>query len=336
VRIGLIGAGAIARRHLQTLAGCEVEVTAVCDADPDRAAEAAAGPGAAQYSGWEQMLEVEPLDAVLVCTPPTAHAGPFLAALARGIAVYVEKPLARTLPDGLAMVEAWQSSAAVCAVGYQWRSLSLLDSVRQALGDTPPGLLVSRSYGPTEAGRGDLGSAAGSWFGDRARSGGILFELGSHDIDLQLAIAGPVVAVQGMAASGRLALAGVGAPAVDLDDAVAVVLQFAAGGLGAIQVAWNPAQDPPVYTLDLQAPQTALSLVLDPEFRLTGRARGKAIEATATADPRRSSLERFLAAARAGDREMVHCTPADALGTLRAALACEAAVAAETTVVVES
>jgi myo-inositol 2-dehydrogenase/D-chiro-inositol 1-dehydrogenase len=324
VRIGLIGAGAIARRHLQTLAGCDVEVTAVCDPDPGRAAEAAAGPGAVQYSGWEQMLEVEPLDAVLICTPPMAHAEPFLAALARGLAVYVEKPFARTLPDGLAMVEAWQSGACVCAVGYQWRSLSLLDTIRQALGDTPPGLLVSRSYGPTEAGRGDLGGA-GSWFSDPARSGGILFELGSHDIDLQLAIAGPAVAVQGMSSSGRLALAG--APAADLDDAVAVVLQFAAGGLGAIHVAWNPAQDPPVYTLDVQAPEAALSLVLDPELRLTGRARGKTVEATAAADPRRSSLERFLAAARAGDREMVHCTPADALGTLRVALACEAAVA---------
>jgi predicted dehydrogenase len=322
VRIGLIGAGAISRRHLQTLAGCEVEVTAVCDPDPERAAAAAAGASTAQYSGWE-----------LICTPPTAHAEPFLAALARGIAVYVEKPLARTLPDGLAMVEAWQSCACVCAVGYQWRSLSLLHSIRQALGSTPPGLLVSRSYGPTEAGRGDLGGA-GSWFGDPTRSGGILFELGSHDIDLQLAIAGPVVAVQGMAASGRLAQAGAGAPAVDLDDAVAVVLQFAGGGLGAIQVAWNPAQDPPVYTLDVQAPETALSLVLDPEFRLAGRARGQAIEATATADPRRASLERFLAAARASDREMVHCTPADALSTLRAALACEAAVAGGTTVAV--
>ena len=42
-------------------------------------------------------------------------------------------------------------------------------------------MLISRSIGPTEPGR------AASWFGDPASSGGILFELGSHDINLQLA-----------------------------------------------------------------------------------------------------------------------------------------------------
>jgi myo-inositol 2-dehydrogenase / D-chiro-inositol 1-dehydrogenase len=337
VRIGLIGAGAIARRHLEILASRDVEIAAVADTDTDRAGAATAGTGASIHHDWAAMLEGERLDAVLVCTPPGAHAGPTRAALERGIAVYVEKPLAREAADGADIAAAHAAAAGVvCAVGYQWRSLDVLDALRAALGDAHPGLLVSRSYGDTEGGRGDLGTLGGegSWFTDRARSGGILFELGSHDIDLQCAIGGRVTAVQGMAASGLLALAG--REPSGLDDTVSVMLRFAAGGIGVVSVGWNPAQDPAVYTLDVQARDVALALELDPTFHLRGRAHGQQIDATATADPRESSLDRFLEAVRAGDPSAVACTPADALHSLRVALACERAAAEGGTVLVQS
>ena len=254
MRIGFVGAGAIALRHLEVLASRDVEVVAVCDTDEPRASVAAAGPGARTYTDRGQMFDAEALDAVFVCTPPAAHVEPASEALGRGIAVYLEKPLARAVSDGEAIVSAWEASAAVCAVGYQWRSLDVVGALRRALGDAPPGMLVSRSFGPTEGGRNDLAQAgAGSWFLDPRRSGGILFELGSHDIDLQLAVAGPVESVWAIAARGRLALAG--APASELDDAVSVFLQFESGCLGAVHIGWTDAQDPPVYSLDVQAPR---------------------------------------------------------------------------------
>jgi predicted dehydrogenase len=72
--------------------------------------------------------------------------------------------------------------------------------------------------------------------------------------------------------------------------------------------------------------------VLDPVFRLHGRAGGETVEATAATDPRVSSVDRFLTAVRDGDREAVPCTPADALHTLRVALACEQAIESGETV----
>ncbi len=326
MRIGFVGAGAIALRHLEVLASRDVEVVAVCDTNEQRAGAAAAGPGARTYTDRGRMFDAETLDAVFVCTPPAAHVESASEALGRGVAVYLEKPLARAVSDGEAIVAAWEASPAVCAVGYQWRSLDVVDRLRRALGDAPPGMLVSRSFGPTEGGRNDLAQAGtGSWFLDPKRSGGILFELGSHDVDLQLAVAGPVDSVWATAARGRLALAG--APASELDDAVSLFLQFASGCLGAVHIAWTDAQDPPVYSLDVQAPKAALRLDLDPHFRLVGRAGDSAIDAVASADPRESSVDRFLEAVRAGDRSLVPCTPADALGTLRTILACEQAIA---------
>jgi myo-inositol 2-dehydrogenase/D-chiro-inositol 1-dehydrogenase len=321
VRIGLIGAGVMARRHAEVLRGLEATVAAVCDADRARADGLASGAGAAVFADWRAMLDGARLDAVFVCTPPAAHAEPAIAAMQAGLPVYLEKPLARAEDDGVAIVAAWESTGAVCAVGYQWRSLDLIDRMRTELAGAAPGLMVGRSYGPTEPGRRDV-QGGSAWFADPAASGGILFELASHDIDLQVALAGPARRVQAAAGRGLLALAG--QPQSRLDDAVAVTIEFESGGLGVVAVGWNDAQHPPLYTLDVQAHGLAVEIVLDPEFRLAGSVRGEAIECR-SGDPRVTSVERFLAAARCGDPAAVPCTPVDALHTLRAVLAAEAA-----------
>jgi predicted dehydrogenase len=322
VNIGLIGAGVMARRHVDVLARLGgVAVTAVCDVDADRANSLAAEVGARAFPDWTALLEDGALDAAFVCTPPAAHAEPAIAAMQAGLAVYLEKPLARGLADGEAIAAAWGASGAVCAVGYQWRSLDLVDRMRGLLAGAAPGLMVGRSYGPTEPGRRDL-EGGSAWFANPAASGGILFELASHDIDLQVALAGPARRVQSTSASGLLALAG--REASRLDDAVAVTIEFESGGLGLVAVGWNDAQQPPLYTLDVHAHQLAIEIVLDPEFRLSGSANGEQVEMRAASNPRVTSVERFVAAARAGDPGTVACTPADALLTLRAVLMAEA------------
>ena len=293
MRVGFVGAGAIARRHIDILAGEDgVEVVAVCDPIPARARSAAAASGGAAYADWQPMLAAERLDAVFVCSPPASHAPPALEALARGAAVYLEKPLARSLADGRAIVAAWEEGG-VCAVGYQWRSLDTVAAARAALGDSAPGLLVSRSLGGTEPARGDLtAAAAGSWFADVRQSGGILFELASHDIDLQIALAGPVAEVQAAAASGRLALAG--REPTSQHDAVSLILRFRGGGIGAVHVGWTAEGSASVYTLDVLAADVTLELSLDSELHLRGRANGRPIDVTDTVDARRRSVQRFL------------------------------------------
>ncbi len=94
-----------------------------------------------------------------------------------------------------------------------------------------------------------------------------------------------------------------------------------------MHVAWNPAQRPPLYALDVHAPDIALQLALDPDFALRGRAHGAEVAVTGAVGPRTSSVVQFLAAARSGDPASVACSPDDALDTLRAVLACERALA---------
>jgi predicted dehydrogenase len=197
LRAGIIGLGWIARVHVPALdAAADIELVAACDTDLERAEAIARPRGARAYTSWEEMLDREELDALWVCTPPLRHRDPTLAALASGIHVYLEKPIARTLDDAKAIVSGAQSADAVCAVGYQWHASELVEEAREALAGQRVALLLGRNYGPV-AGR--------PWFMDRAQGGGQILERGSHHIDFQRAIAGEISAVQAVAARERLA-----------------------------------------------------------------------------------------------------------------------------------
>jgi myo-inositol 2-dehydrogenase / D-chiro-inositol 1-dehydrogenase len=335
MRIAFVGAGAITLRHLAALRDVPgLDVAGICDPQHARARAACALLGGEAYAGWEEMLDEQRPDALLVCTPTFAHRDPAVAALGRGVHVYVEKPLARTLEDARAIVAAWEASDAVCAVGFQWRSVDFLDAIRTLLREAPLAMLISRSLGPAEPGRLEQIAAAEPgrepWFMQPRLGGGQLFELASHDIDLQLALAGPVVRVQ--AASGVRRVAQADLPPSALPDTIALTLQFASGALGTIQVVWVGPQIQPVYSLDVIAPELALHVSLDPDFEIRGDAHGRPIHARVGAHPRLRTLEHFVAAVRARDRLAVPCTPRDGLAAVAVAIACEEAIATGQTV----
>jgi myo-inositol 2-dehydrogenase/D-chiro-inositol 1-dehydrogenase len=316
VRVGIVGAGWIAGDHVAILRGlAEAEVVALCDLDREKA-ERLAPPGARLYESWEELLEREEPDALWVCTPPLAHRAPAVAALERGIPVFLEKPLARTLEDAEAIVEAWERTGTVCAVGYQWRATEALESLREAVDGQEVALLLAKSFGPTQA---------RPWFLDRAQGGGNVLERASHQVDLVRAVAGEVVSVQA-AAAGVLLAQGEGERG-DIEDAAAITLRLAGGAVASVVIAWTREGHPGLYSLDVLASDATLSLVLDPEFRLEGVSRGRRVEAQSGTHPFQRQIVRFLEAARAREPGMVFCTPADALGTLAACAAAERALA---------
>jgi len=322
MRAGIIGAGWIGRRHAETLAGRDdVTVTAVCDTDSARAAAVAALSGAAVYEDWGKMLQTAALDALWVCTPPLAHAGPAVAALDRGLPLYLEKPIARWPADARVIADAAARSGAVCAVGYQWHAVDLIDDLRQALAGRAIGCMVGQSIGGTES---------RPWFLDRAAGGGNLLERGSHHIDLARAVAGEIVAVQAAASSVRMAPRPAGDG--DIDDAVTLLLHFASGAIGAIVVAWTAGTVPGSYWLQVAAGDALLRLDLDPDYRLSGTAGGAAVAAVSRSAPFERSVDRFLTAVRSAEPGLVFCAPADAARTLAVAAAAEQALTSGRTV----
>ena len=137
VGLGIIGLKKMGGAHVQNLLGFgDVQIVAVCDVDT-RAREAAqqkveshyAGQtrsgqyaGCAAYNEYEKLLARPDVDAVLIATPEHWHAIMAVAACRAGKDVYCEKPLALTVRDARAIVDAARRYGRVFQTGSQQRS----------------------------------------------------------------------------------------------------------------------------------------------------------------------------------------------------------------------
>ena len=99
--------------------------------------------------------------------------------LARGVAMYLEKPLASTLDEATAVREAWRATGLTVAVGFNSRFHPLLMQMRQQVRDGRIGDARVFRCAFTVAARYD-----GSWRHHAAEGGGVLFDLASHQVDL--------------------------------------------------------------------------------------------------------------------------------------------------------
>ena len=107
MRAALIGCGKIARMHVSALASAGVDLVAVCDRDRQRAAQIAAlAPDARAYGDADALLaEMQP-DVVHVLTSPASHAPLAIKAARAGAHVLVEKPVALSVEEADAMIDA--------------------------------------------------------------------------------------------------------------------------------------------------------------------------------------------------------------------------------------
>jgi len=117
--IGVGGMGAT------NLANCATEnIVALCDVDPNLAAKTFAKyPQAKQYKDFRVMLDKEKnIDALIVATPDHSHAVIALAAMQRGISVYVQKPLAHSVHEARVLTEAARKYQVKTQMGNQGHS----------------------------------------------------------------------------------------------------------------------------------------------------------------------------------------------------------------------
>jgi len=136
LRVGVIGIGLYAAStHVPQLrATGKAEVVAISRRSPERLAMAKDQlQVAAAYTNWREMLDQEQLDAVVVSTANHMHVEPTLAALAKGLHVMVEKPLALTSKDAWAMVDAARTAQKILMVGYGSRLEGIWQKVKNMI-----------------------------------------------------------------------------------------------------------------------------------------------------------------------------------------------------------
>lgn len=239
LRTGIIGCGKVGSFHAQAYAQLPgSQFTAVCDANRDRAGAFAAQWGVRAYTDVEQMCREAQLDVVSICTPHPLHANPAVAAASCGCHVLVEKPLASTLADCDAIIEAGERSHVTIGTMVQRRFYRPCMRIRQAiddgkLGRPVLGMVTMLGWRDEDYYRSD--PWRGSWEGE---GGGVLVNQAPHQLDLLLWYMGEVDEVYGVWKN-------LNHPYIEVEDTAAAVVKFKNGGVGSIVV--SNSQNPALY-----------------------------------------------------------------------------------------
>ena len=191
VKIGIIGCGNIARTHLRSYSKDDrVEIYAFCDLEIDKAEEMArefgVDPQGRTFADVEDMVKLEELDAVSVCTWNNTHALCAIAALKAGKHVLCEKPMSVNASLAADMIRAQEESGKHLQIGFVRR---FGDDCKLLKEFNENGFFGDIYYAKVKNLR--RHGAPGGWFIDKKRSGGgPLIDLGVHIIDLMCFILG--------------------------------------------------------------------------------------------------------------------------------------------------
>jgi predicted dehydrogenase len=183
--VAVVGCGRVAALwHLPALARvAETAVAGLADVDQSRLEALGERTGVSRRTtDYRELLDDTAVDAVAVCVPPELHAEVACAALAAGKHVLVEKPLALTLDDCEAIVDAAAASPATAAVGFNQRLLRPVLAAREARRSGVLGeIKLLRSTFTSES---RFRPEDPAWRRGRATGGGVLLEQAIHHLDL--------------------------------------------------------------------------------------------------------------------------------------------------------
>ena len=199
VRIGLVGAGFMARTHLEAFASVpEAKVVTVVSRNEARGRELAAAHSAAWTGSFEQMLNSDGVDAVDLCVPTDLHVPMAEAALESGKHVLVEKPIALDLDGADRLIAAAERTGLILMVGMVLRFWPEYRRLLEMIHGGALGYIQSLT-----AYRLSAPPSWNEWMVLDERSGGVIVDLMIHDIDLSLAVAGPIREVSTVATADR-------------------------------------------------------------------------------------------------------------------------------------
>lgn len=241
VGIGVIGCGGIARHaHLNNIKrNPRARLVAVCDIDLDRAKAAAEefGDGhTVAYQDYQDLLANPDVEMVNVTTWAAAHAAPVIAAAQAGKHILCEKPIATTIEDADAMVEAARAAGVKLTMGYQPRFGNHWPRVKQIIDEG----LLGEIMGLTIVGANPSSHGVPWFLKKELAGGGILIDWGiytAYTINWWL---GPVERVYATAKTFRkeVMVRDQLVTDIDVEDTVAAQLSFASGAMGTWYSAW--------------------------------------------------------------------------------------------------
>ena len=240
LRTAIVGCGKVAHLHAAALRALpESEFVAVCDASAARASAFAAQYNVSAWTDEARMLQDAGVEALMVCTPHPLHAASAIPAAKAGVHVLVEKPLASTVADCDAMLDAARRSGVTLGVVSQRRFFEPVARMKAAIDDGKigkPVLGVVQMFSWRDEAYYRSDPWRGKW---DTEGGGVLINQSPHHIDILQWLMGPVEEVVGRWAN-------VNHPYIEVEDTAVGIIRFRSGGLASITV--SVSQKPGIYT----------------------------------------------------------------------------------------
>jgi predicted dehydrogenase len=321
LRVGFVGTGWIAGRHMQALKEIpEARVVAFTDVDEDRAAEKAAQyAGAGAFTDVRKMLDDADLDAVYVCVPPHAHGDTEKALIERGVPFLVEKPLANDREPAAEIAALMEHTALIVSVGYHMRYVDTVERVRDHLAAQEP--VLARGHFMCRM-------PPAPWWRRKEQSGGQVVEQTTHIFDLCRLLFGEVESVHCVARRGLIT----DVEGYSVEDASICTLKFRSGLL--CETASSCAVTPSRIGLDIICRDGAASLS-GGQLDLTLKSGPETHQYAATGDPYLRENQAFVQAVVEGDRSPIRSSYADAYRTHLVTMAANESMASGETVTLD-
>ena len=228
VRLGIVGAGAIAQSYIKALEGCSVaKLSAIADLRADVARAVSESARCRSYRSHLELAEHGECDAVIVCTPPSSHAEIALTFLNKGIPVLCEKPLSTDLGTAHALCAQAQSKGAVLAMASKFRYVEDVIRAKSIIASGLVGdvFLIENTFAATV-------DMSRRWNSDPTVSGGgVLIDNGTHSVDIVRYLVGPIVEL--MAFEGRRI------QELPVEDTVTLLMRTEGGADASIDLSWS-------------------------------------------------------------------------------------------------
>lgn len=230
IKVAVVGLGKMGLSHYAIVnAHPDVEVAGICDSSSYVLGVLKKYTGVTTYTDFDAMLDKADLDAVVIATPSSSHAGMVRAALERDLHVFCEKPFTLNPQDADALAALGDGRNLVTQVGYHNRFIGAFQEVKRLLDAGAIGVVthvLGEAYGPVV-----LKPKGGTWRSQRTEGGGCLYDYAAHVLDLISWYVGEPVGVGGTALNSVFSR--------EIDDEVFSTLYYPQGTTAQISVNWS-------------------------------------------------------------------------------------------------
>jgi predicted dehydrogenase len=225
--------------------------------------------GGTAFESIEDLLADSSIDAVSVCTANHTHAAITIQALQAGKHVLCEKPMATTLEDCQAMVDAAQKTGKVLVIGQNQRLTKTHIKARQLIRDGEIGEIIGfrTTFGHGGPETWSIDPGKNTWFFDKNIAVmGAMADLGIHKTDLLLFLTDQMI-VETTAHLTTIDKRGADGELIQVDDTAICVYKLDNGALGTMTASWT-FYGPEDNTTIIYGTKGIMRLYEDPRFSI--------------------------------------------------------------------